>query len=221
MDIPYTPIPIPELPVIGWLAWKMKITPVIPKFYWDSYSQEEIIKELCKELDSLAKYNEYLGTEMNTDRNTIDLVATTLNELQAGGWFDTYSELIEQWIRDIDNIEGIVEDVLNDTQIPDRVTSLEGAVGDNSDDITALQTALGNEVTDRGNADTALGDRIDDAEELIADETAARILADDALEARDDAIEARLVALAEAEEPEEEEKEPEEPVEAAEAEAAE
>lgn len=188
-------IVFPETPILDYFAWKLGITPVIPKFYWDAYSQEEIIKELCKELDSIAKYSEYLGTEMNVDRTTINQVAETLNQLQAGGWFEEYSDIIEAWIRDIDNIEGIVADVLNDTQIPDRVTALEGAVGDNSDDITALQTALGNEVTDRGNTDTALGDRIDDAEGLIADETAARILADDALEARDDALEARLDSL--------------------------
>lgn len=99
-------IPYPTTPILNWLGWRLGVTPVIPKFYYDAYSQEEIIKELSKELDCLAKYAEYLGTNMNEDRSVIVEVAKTLNTLQAGGWFDLYASELEPWINE--NMERII-----------------------------------------------------------------------------------------------------------------
>ena len=45
-------------PFWGWTRY----TPVIPKMYWDVYSQEERIKRLCRDHDKLAHYASYLGT---------------------------------------------------------------------------------------------------------------------------------------------------------------
>lgn len=44
-------------------------TPALPAFYWDVYSQEQRIKEMCKELKKLADYGTYL--------------AETIDEIQA------------------------------------------------------------------------------------------------------------------------------------------
>ena len=44
-------------------------TPVLPAFYWDVYSSEQRIKEMCKELNKLADYGTYL--------------AETIDEIQA------------------------------------------------------------------------------------------------------------------------------------------
>lgn len=44
-------------------------TPALPAFYWDVYSSEQRIKELCKELKKLAEYGTYL--------------AETIDEIQA------------------------------------------------------------------------------------------------------------------------------------------
>lgn len=44
-------------------------TPALPAFYWDVYSSEQRIKELCKELKKLADYGTYL--------------AETIDEIQA------------------------------------------------------------------------------------------------------------------------------------------
>lgn len=44
-------------------------TPALPAFYWDVYSSEQRIKELCKELKKLADYGTYL--------------AKTIDEIQA------------------------------------------------------------------------------------------------------------------------------------------
>lgn len=36
-------------------------TPALPAFYWDVYSSEQRIKEICLELDKLASYGTYLA----------------------------------------------------------------------------------------------------------------------------------------------------------------
>ena len=36
-------------------------TPALPAFYWDVYSSEQRIKEMCLELDKLASYGTYLA----------------------------------------------------------------------------------------------------------------------------------------------------------------
>lgn len=47
----------------------VSMTPALPAFYWDVYSSEQRIKELCKELKKLADYGTYL--------------AETIDEIQA------------------------------------------------------------------------------------------------------------------------------------------
>ena len=47
----------------------VSMTPALPSFYWDVYSSEQRIKELCKELKKLADYGTYL--------------AETIDEIQA------------------------------------------------------------------------------------------------------------------------------------------
>lgn len=47
----------------------VSMTPSLPSFYWDVYSSEQRIKEICKELKKLADYGTYL--------------AETIDEIQA------------------------------------------------------------------------------------------------------------------------------------------
>lgn len=47
----------------------VSMTPALPSFYWDVYSSEQRIKEMCKELKKLADYGTYL--------------AETIDEIQA------------------------------------------------------------------------------------------------------------------------------------------
>lgn len=45
----------------GWTAF----TPTIPKMYWNAYSQEQIIKELCKNFARVEDYLDYIANLMN------------------------------------------------------------------------------------------------------------------------------------------------------------
>lgn len=59
--MPYT-IPIGAIPPFwGWTAY----TPVIPKLYFDVYSQEERIKRLCIEYDKLTHYASTIAEAVN------------------------------------------------------------------------------------------------------------------------------------------------------------
>ena len=45
----------------GWTQY----TPVIPKFYWDVYSAEQRLKQLCLSFDKVEHYLDYVATVMN------------------------------------------------------------------------------------------------------------------------------------------------------------
>lgn len=43
----------------------VSMTPALPAFYWDVYSSEQRIKEMCKELCKLAEYGTYLAESID------------------------------------------------------------------------------------------------------------------------------------------------------------
>lgn len=45
----------------GWTQY----TPVIPKLYWDVYSAEQRMKQLCRNFDKVEHYLDYVATLMN------------------------------------------------------------------------------------------------------------------------------------------------------------
>lgn len=58
------PAYLPNLQFPIYSGWT-KFTPVIPKMYWDAYSQEQIIKELCKNFCKVEEYLDYIANLMN------------------------------------------------------------------------------------------------------------------------------------------------------------
>lgn len=58
------PAYLPGLQFPIYSGWN-KYTPVIPKMYWDGYSQEQIIKELCLNFDKLEHFINYMAELMN------------------------------------------------------------------------------------------------------------------------------------------------------------
>ena len=73
-----------QLPYYG--TWT-KYTPVIPKFYWDVYSAEQRIKEICLILDKSLHYlDEIVSAQNNINNNTdkqlemLEKLTTAMNE---------------------------------------------------------------------------------------------------------------------------------------------
>lgn len=86
-------------------------TPALPAFYWDVYSSEQRIKELCKELCKLVDYANELGVHVNIDHDKIDELYAEFEQFKESGFFDYYAAQIEQWIRD--NFNEIMKQILN------------------------------------------------------------------------------------------------------------
>ena len=75
-------------------------TPALPAFYWDVYSSEQRIKELCKELCKLVDYANELGIHINLNKDDITNLQNELQNLKDGGLLDYYEKQIYKWIQD-------------------------------------------------------------------------------------------------------------------------
>lgn len=89
----------------------MGATPVLPSMYWDVYSAEQRWKAIGKLLKKLCDYVEYMGDEINVDRDTINQLLEDFEKFKESGFFDYYAAQIEQWIRD--NFNEIMKQILN------------------------------------------------------------------------------------------------------------
>lgn len=79
----------------GWTQY----TPVIPKIYWDVYSQEQRIKNLCLSFDKVEHYLDYVAEEMNSWNIEF---SEEIEQEFADMWqaiHDEYEEQLNEWIR--------------------------------------------------------------------------------------------------------------------------
>ena len=74
--------------------------PVIPKFYWDTYSQEQRIKRLCEELHKLVEYANQLGIAINLDHEIIKQLEDDFEKFKESGFLDYYEKQLEAWINE-------------------------------------------------------------------------------------------------------------------------
>lgn len=90
--------------------WLTQYTPVIPKLYWDVYSQEERIKWICKEWDRIIHY--LMDICKQTNVNTIDIseLQKQFKKFMESGFNDYYLEQIKEWINN--NFAAFIEPAL-------------------------------------------------------------------------------------------------------------
>lgn len=72
-------------------------TPALPQFYWDVYSAEQRIKQICLEIDKIASYLTYLGNAVNDLVGTSDEIQKAWDELQTN-LVPAFAEQIEAWL---------------------------------------------------------------------------------------------------------------------------
>ncbi len=77
-----------------------EFTPTIPKMYWNVKSQEQRILRLSDLLDRLICYADYLGDNVDFNREEILAIQAEFEEFKAHGFDDYYLEQIEQWVND-------------------------------------------------------------------------------------------------------------------------
>lgn len=115
-----------------WAFWD-PATWSIPKLYWDAWSQEQRIHAICRQLEKVIKYADYLGVNTDDiaarlkaieDGQLDDVIVTTVEK-----WFEENAPTIIQDIEDLQNDVNTIENVsipavqsqiddLNDVTIP-------------------------------------------------------------------------------------------------------
>jgi hypothetical protein len=79
---------------MDWTAY----TPVIPKLYWDIYSQEERIKRLCKQYDKLCHYSSAIANQVNLNTTELAEIAQEFEDFKNSGFYDYYKQQVKDWI---------------------------------------------------------------------------------------------------------------------------
>lgn len=123
--------------------------PVVPKLYWDVYSQEQRIKALCMEYAKLIAYNSDLADTLN---NYIEIVNTMQQQLP---------ELVNE------DVKQEIAELVTTGQFAEMVKdAIEQLTTDVQNQLDALNRAIQDEGTNRLNADNALQAQID---KIVAD----------------------------------------------------
>ena len=89
-------------PFIGWVDYN----PTIPKLYWNTFSMEQRIHELCGLLHKVCCYADMLGLKVSVDHDAIEALEREFDEFKASGFLDYYEQQIEAWINA--NMERII-----------------------------------------------------------------------------------------------------------------
>ena len=172
--LPPAPVGVPPYPITPFAVWTWS-SPVIPEFYWNVYSSEQRIKQICKEIGKIESYLNYLVNE--TNKNIIEL-----------------HQRIDQLTDRVAALEKKVEEEVArlDALIAQLRADLEQEIKDREDADTALGERIDQEILDRTHGDQTLHQEIadeatarthadDKLHDEISTETQARIHADDAL----------------------------------------
>lgn len=85
-------------------------TPALPEFYWDVYTAEERIKEICFKLQKLVCYSNMLADNINIDHTLIDELQEAFEQFMASGFDDYYKDQVHDWI--IANFQVIMDGLL-------------------------------------------------------------------------------------------------------------
>ena len=183
--LPTPPVGMPRVPITLFNVWTWS-TPVIPQFYWNVYSAEQRIKQICKEIGRIEAYLDYAATTANEAH--LDM-ANKINEVE--------QKLSKQ-------IADLTIRLTTEVNRLDALISAETAAREAGDE--KLEAEIVKETTERKTADAKLTadlekevqDRQDADETLhteISAETTARTHADDVLHSE---ISAEVTARGEA-----------------------
>lgn len=75
-----------------------QFTPVLPKLYWDVYSQEERIKAICFHIDKLVAYCNEIGLQVNRNTEIIEKLQEEFEDFLDGGYDDVIEKVVDAWV---------------------------------------------------------------------------------------------------------------------------
>lgn len=214
--LPTPPVGMPRVPVTLFNVWTWN-SPVIPSFYWNVYSAEQRIKEVCKQIGKIEAYLDYSAAKIN--EANVDMIEQ-INKINAD-ISAQIKEITNKLTSEVTRLEGLIEAEAKAREAADSAlqagldaetqartaadakltTDLKAEVKAREDADEQLHTELSAETTARTHADDQLHAEIsaetqarENADTAIkaaaAQETADRKAADDALSKRIDAADA-------------------------------
>lgn len=183
---PITGITAPPLPPIApFFAWTWS-SPVIPEFYWNVYSAEQRIKQICLEIGKIEAYLQYFCMKANEAHADLHKKIDEANK--------RIDELTEQFNTEVANLNSLIAQETADRINADNQlqSNIDAEAQTRSEADSRLQANIDAEAGIRADADNTLQANIDkeakarqDADnslhEEISAETTARIHADDVL----------------------------------------
>lgn len=101
--------PVPMYAVPPFIGFT-EFTPILPKLYWDTYSQEQRIHRICELLEKIACYCDLLGTNINETNELITALAREFQDFKEHGFDDYYKEQVAEWVAA--NLEYIVTHII-------------------------------------------------------------------------------------------------------------
>lgn len=169
--LPTPPVGMPRVPITLFNVWTWS-TPVIPEFYWNVYSAEQRIKQICKEIGRIEAYLDYAATTANQSHLEIDEhINKVYDELSK-----KIADLTVRLTTEVARLDALITAETSareagDERLEAEITkeTTERKAGDER-----LTSDLEKETQDRQNADEGL-------HQEISTETTARIHADDVL----------------------------------------
>ena len=172
--LPTPPVGVPPFPITPFSVWTWS-SPVIPEFYWNVYSSEQRIKQICKEIGKIEAYLQYLVNQ--TNKNLIEI------EDQISKLTDRVAQLEKHVEEEVARLDALIAQLRAD---------LEQEIHDREQGDENLDRRITQEIHDRQDADQVLHgeisqekqDRIHGDDQLhteISTETQNRIHADDEL----------------------------------------
>lgn len=183
---PITGITAPPLPPIApFFAWTWS-SPVIPEFYWNVYSAEQRIKQICLEIGKIEAYLQYFCFKANEAHADLHKKINEANK--------RIDELTEQFNTEVANLNNLIAQETADRINADNQlqSNIDAEAQTRAEADSRLQANIDAEAGIRADADNTLQANIDaeaqarqDADnslhEEISAETTARIHADDVL----------------------------------------
>ena len=158
--LPTAPVGVPPFPITPFAVWTWS-SPVIPEFYWNVYSSEQRIKQICKEIGKIESYLNYLVNETNKNIIEIHQRIDQLTERVAALEKKVEEEvarldaLIAQLRSDLE--QEIADREQGDENLDRRITQ---EIHDRQDSDEVLHGEISQEVQDRIHADDQLHEEI-------------------------------------------------------------
>lgn len=121
-------------------------TPTLPQFYWDVYSAEQRVKQICMEIDKLVNYVNTIAVSFNKLNSTVTALESTVNNELPN--LDTRIATLEKTIETLvtsmlvyDPTKGVYTNSINQSR---RMLQL---LSNPSNEHLTVQTIVDNEIT--------------------------------------------------------------------------